>query len=280
MARSTAHTRTHFNAVSIDLKSRIPVLRALGYSVRDICSLLGIKKTLAYNVLHYQSTYNVPYNPHTMEGTCLGRQRVLGNEDISFIRSLIHCNGMLYLDEIQALLLERRNTSVSIPTLSRTLRRIQYTKKRVSARAIERNEVDRAVYMNTIAEIAPDPEMLMFTDESAKDERTSARRTGWSAIGNRCVSRRVFVRGKRFSILPLLTLDGIITYDVIEGSVTADSFIKFIRDMVVRSCLPFTLACIHIAPNRYHSQILTPALVVSWSWITAVSITQKSSVSL
>lgn len=134
--------------------------------------------------------------------------------------------------------------------------------------------------MNTIAEIAPDPEMLMFTDESAKDERTSARRTGWSAIGNRCVSRRVFVRGKRFSILPLLTLDGIITYDVIEGSVTADSFIKFIRDMVVRSCLPFTLACIHIAPNRYHSQILTLALVVSWSWITAVSITQKSSVSL
>lgn len=261
MARSI-HVRA--NAASIDLKARIPVLKALGYSVRDICFLLGIKKTLVYDVLQFQSTYNIPYNPHTAEGTRLGRQRILGNEDISFIRSVIHCNGMLYLDEIQALLLERRNTSVSIPTLSRTLRRMQYTKKRVSARAIERNEVDRAVYMNTIAEIAPDPEMLMFTDESAKDERTSVRGMGWSAIGNRCVSRRVFVRGKRFSILPLLTLDGIITYDVIEGSVTADSFITFIRDMVVcNRCLSSTLASIHIGLNRYHSQILTPALVVS-----------------
>lgn len=260
--------------ISRDLKARIPALRQLGYSVKDICVLLGVKKTLVYDVLGYQLRYNVPYNP-ILDGSIRGRKRTLDNDDLSFIRSILYCKSLLYLDEIQSLLLEHRGKTVSIPTLSRALRQLQITKKHVSARAIERNEQDRAIYMNNIAEIAPDPEMLMFTDESAKDERTSARMRGWSAIGSRCVSRRVFVRGKRFSILPLLTLDGIITYDIIEGSITADSFIKFVRDMVVCSTSQdfdgsdsFLL--------RFHSQIPILVLAVFWSWITAVYIIQKS----
>lgn len=223
--------RCHRN-LSLDLKARIPVLKKNGYSVEEICAILGIKKTTVYDTLAHQDNFNVPFNLHR-EGSIRGRLRILNSTDLSFIRSLIHCNGMLYLDEIQALLLDRRGVSVSIPTLSRTLQRMQYSKKRVSARAIERNEARRAAYLAMIAELAPDPEMLMFTDESAKDERTSSRSMGWSGIGGWCVSRRVFVRGKRFSILPLLSLDGIITYDVIEGSVTADKFLSFIRNMVV-----------------------------------------------
>lgn len=218
--------------ISRDLKARIPVLKGLGYCVKDICLLLGIKKTLVYDVLGYQHQYGTPYKPHT-HTSMLGRHRTLDNNDLSFIRSMLQSRSMLYLDELQSLLLERRGTRVSIPTLSRTLHRLRISKKRVSARAIERNEQERAAYMNRIAELAPDPEMLMFTDESAKDERTSARVMGWSPIGDQCVSRRVFVRGKRMSILPLLTLDGIVTYDIIEGSVTADSFLKFVREMVV-----------------------------------------------
>lgn len=218
--------------LSNDLKARIPELKKLGYSIKEICTVLGIKKTTVYDTLAYQHNYNVPFNPHREELT-RGRLRILSSTDLSFIKSLLHCNGMLYLDEIQALLLERRGIDVSIPTLSRTMQRMQYSKKRVSARAIERNEAKRAAYLDMISELAPDPEMLMFTDESAKDERTSSRPMGWSNIGDRCVSRRVFVRGKRFSILPLLSLDGIIAYDVIEGSVTADKFLSFIRNMVV-----------------------------------------------
>ena len=89
--------------------------------------------------------------------------------------------------------------------------------------------------MNRIGKFVWDPEMLMFTDESAKDERTSFRRYGWSLLGTQCVSRVVFVRGVRYSILPILTLDGLITWDIIEGPITAERFVRFIREMVV-SC--------------------------------------------
>jgi hypothetical protein len=87
--------------------------------------------------------------------------------------------------------------------------------------------------MNEIAERVPDPEMFIFIDEAAKNQRTSGGSKGWLLMGKRCSQRRCFVRGQRYSILPALTLDGIITYDIVEGSVTAAWFIDLLLDLVV-----------------------------------------------
>ncbi|KZP19646.1 hypothetical protein FIBSPDRAFT_697513, partial [Athelia psychrophila] len=35
-----------------------------------------------------------------------------------------------------------------------------------------------------------------------------------------------------YSILPILTLDGIITYNIIEGSVTSERFLEFLRELL------------------------------------------------
>jgi hypothetical protein len=152
---------------------------------------------------------------------------------MSFIRAILSQNHVVYLDEIQEQLRARRNVHVSVPTLTRTLRRIHFTNKGVSGRALERNEQLRAIFMNKIADVVTNPDQLMFGDEAAKDERTSARRKGWSERGARCVQQKCFVRGRRYSILPILTLDGIIAYDVIEGSVTGERFLQFLRELVV-----------------------------------------------
>ena len=118
---------------------------------------------------------------------------------------------------------------------------MQLTNKDVSGRALERNVEQRAIFMNYMAEIVQDPNMLMFGDEAAKDERTCVRKRGWSLRGSRCIQRKCFVRGRRYSILPILTLDGIITYDIIEGSVTSERFVQFLRELVVGSNLLFFL---------------------------------------
>ena len=128
---------------------------------------------------------------------------------------------------------------------------MDYSRKRVSAIARERKELRRNAFMNSIADIAPDPYMLMFTDESAKDERTQTRRHGWARKNTRCVSQVHFVRGQRYSILPLLTLDGILVHDVIEGSVTSDRFLEFLRDMVVHGVLILLLYLL-IVRCRFH----------------------------
>lgn len=88
--------------------------------------------------------------------------------------------------------------------------------------------------MNCIGAEVPNPNMLLFIDESAKDERTSFRKYGRAAKGTPCIQRQCFIRGIRYTILPVLTLDGIIAYDIIEGSVTGERFIQFLKDHVVR----------------------------------------------
>ncbi|KAG2355006.1 hypothetical protein BDR07DRAFT_1304378, partial [Suillus spraguei] len=76
---------------------------------------------------------------------------------------------------------------VSVQTLLRTFRQLHLNRKHISAYALEWNKEKRAIFMNSIAEIVPDPEMLMFGDEAAKDERTVIQRYGRSRIGMRYV---------------------------------------------------------------------------------------------
>jgi hypothetical protein len=134
---------------------------------------------------------------------------------------LLNQNHTIYLDEIQEQLLSHCGVKASITTLFHTLRRLHFTHKEISGKAFERNEQDRVIFMNWIAELVPNPDMLMFGDEAHKDEGTSNRRMGWSRQGSRSIQRKWFVRGKRFSILPIITLDGIIAHDIIKGSVTS-----------------------------------------------------------
>jgi hypothetical protein len=42
-----------------------------------------------------------------------------------------------------------------------------------------------------------------------------------------------FIHGVRHSILPALTLDGIISLDIFEGSVNKERFLSFLREQVV-----------------------------------------------
>ena len=100
-------------------------------------------------------------------------------------------------------------------------------------KALECNERLHVIYMNHIADLVPDQEMLMFGDEVHEDERTSNRQIEWSRQGARCVQRKCLIRGMRFLILPILTLDGIIAHDIIEGSVMSERFVEFLCELVV-----------------------------------------------
>ena len=180
--------------VSQDLKDRIPVLRyKLGHSVDKIGKLLGIKKTLIYQTLAYHHDYSVTYNTHARH---TGRPHILNSTDICFIKALLSQQHCLYLDEIHDELLMQRGTEVSIATLVWALCHLLISHKHVSVQALERNDILRSAFMNMIATEVPDPEMLIFIDEAAKNERTPGRSKGWAVIGERCVQRRCFIQGQ------------------------------------------------------------------------------------
>lgn len=129
--------------------------------------------------------------------------------DVQFIRRLLQKSPCTYLDEIQSKLEHQQGIFISIPTLIRTLQRIRFSNKSVSVQALERNDIQRSAFMNYIAEIMHDPNMAMFIDEAAKNDKTVARNNGWSMIGTRVIQHQVFVRGTTWSILPVMTMDAL-----------------------------------------------------------------------
>jgi len=155
-------------------------------------------------------------------------------EDLKLIVALLKRRHYIYLDELQAEIYNIRGVTLSRSSITRTLHHLQYSHKHVSTHALERNDLMRSAFMNKITDQVPNPDMLIFTDEAACNTRTSAWTKGWSLVGRRCVQRRHFIRGQRFSILLILTLDGIVAYDIIPGSVNSERFVEFLCELVVR----------------------------------------------
>jgi transposase len=211
-------------SISDDTKFHIPVLFQEGHSINEICSLLGVKKSLVYKTLRFYKNFGTIHNPHTYSHA-IGRPRILGSADILFIRNVIQQDNTIYLDEIQTELLEKRRVYATLSTISHALQRLHFTRKVMSFSAAEQNDELQALYMNYIGAEAPDANMLLFIDEAAKDRRTSTRPCGRSLRGQRCYGLRYFICGVRYSILPAITLDGVITYNIIEGPVNNAHFV-------------------------------------------------------
>jgi hypothetical protein len=76
-------------------------------------------------------------------------------------------------------------------------------------------------------------EQLIFIDETSKDERSVSHLYGYSYKNSIAIKKVVLIRGKRYTILPALTVDGFIAADIMEGSCDKDKFQTFILTQVV-----------------------------------------------
>jgi DDE superfamily endonuclease len=119
----------------------------------------------------------------------------------------------------------------------------------LTRKAIERNAEKRALFVYHIG-IHFTPEQLVFVDESACDRRTAYRGKAWAFRGQRAVRKAFFVRGKRcvlqmhilffpililchrYSVLPALSLDGILSVNIVQGSFNQTTFAEFIEGLL------------------------------------------------
>lgn len=105
----------------------------------------------------------------------------------------------------------------------------------------------RAAYLRHIQQYLP--EERVYVDESRFDRRTANRTHAWSLAGTRSMKTVFFLRGMRyvdklftiqtchslvisFSILPALSLDGILHVKVVDGSFNSETFLEFIKEVV------------------------------------------------
>ena len=228
---SRPHTHTTMVAAySSDLRERIVRYYYQGETMREVANTFNISLGFVHHVVDLHRKYGQVTDPYTWSQR---GHRILTFADEDYIRTLIERRPSIYLDEIQEKLLTKQEVYVSLATISQTLVWMQCSKKSLSCRAVERNEGLRNLWELEVAEF-DDPEFFVFIDESAIDNRTVQRSGGWLLVGGRSVSCCTFLRGKRHSILPALSSDGIIALDIFEGSVNKERFLQFLCEQVVR----------------------------------------------
>ena len=98
-------------------------------------------------------------------------------------------------------------------------------------KTIKRNELLRGAFIASIGQYRTD--QLVFMNESSKDDRIMTRLYGYSKVNSRASKKIVFIRGKRYTILPALTEQGIIAVDIMEGSCTKQRFKEFVVSQIV-----------------------------------------------
>ena len=235
--------------ISLELRECIIYWRhELHLPISEIVRLSKRGERAIYTILQYHRDHHQPTNPFARPR---GRKRVLERDDLEYLDGLLSSQPGLFLDEIQDKLRDMRDVEVSLATLSRTFSRLAITHKVISKQALERNEHLRATWPAVMGQY--EPHQLVFIDEAGVDDHTNVRSRGWAPLGMACVRRTSFLRGQKFSILPALSLDGILTLDIFEGSVDRERFLGFLRNYLVCTVLCcvllFILIYIHQAPH-------------------------------
>jgi len=95
----------------------------------------------------------------------------------------------------------------------------------------------RDAWVCTLAEFTP--EQLMFLDESAANERTADRKYGWAPLGVTPQLYQPLKRSERWSVLPVYTVEGFLTWEIMQAGFDKKSFNDFVRHRVLPFCNPF-----------------------------------------
>ncbi|CAG8762315.1 42193_t:CDS:2 [Gigaspora margarita] len=122
---------------------------------------------------------------------------------MKILQNITRENVNLYLDKIVLQMEIQYSKNVSISTMCCIKQ--------------QRNELLCSAFMPRIGSQYKSSQVV-FLDKSSKDERTNSWEYGYSEMNSRSVKKVVFLHGKRYILLPTLTLDGIIAVDIIESS--------------------------------------------------------------
>ena len=191
------------NPYSFDLRWRIVwVYLTQNRSPVEIATLFNVSdRTVRRYISLFHQTGDVLVKPRRS-----GPERLLRDFEQLKIMRLIFENPGIYLYELQREL-SQSGICVSNATICRTLKYMGCTRQAMHHVALQQSDAARAKFMAEIS--VYDPSMLVWLDESGCDRRNTVRKYGYSLRGMPMSDHRILVRGKRYSVIPIISLEGI-----------------------------------------------------------------------
>nr|GAT45666.1 predicted protein [Mycena chlorophos] len=223
-----------YRVISRDVKMAAIRLFERGcLDLQTILDCVGFSESTFYRILKlWRATGDVVTGKQRS-----GRRRILQHEDIVYLLELVRLNPVFFLEQLGSSLRDNQLVEVHYTTIHRELIRAGISVKQVESVAQERNADLRNDYIREISQYTP--EQLGFIDETSKNDKTPNRKRGRGPVGQRVVVDQQWVRGVRLTATGLLTIDGMLTSTVVEGSMHRDQFVAFLEGHVLPLCSPF-----------------------------------------
>ena len=117
------------------------------------------------------------------------------------------------------------------------LHKAGFTRQRLKLYALQQDEGLRRKFALDVSIF--NAEMLVFLDESGCDNRDSLRKMGYSLRGKPARKQKLFVRGEHVSVLCTMSVEGILSCNLVRGGVNGEKFIDFIEKCVLPTLMPF-----------------------------------------
>ena len=166
-----------------------------------------------------------------------GPKLLLGEfEQLTLLRLIFNKPG-IYLKEVQSKLIHVYGTSISLSTICRTLKVMGCSRQAMHRVASQSSDNLRAKFMAQVSMY--DPSMLVWLDESGCDKRNTVRKHGYSIRGIPLCDQRLFVRGTRYSAIPIVSTAGIHDVYLAEGNVNGHKFLRFVKESLLPVLHPF-----------------------------------------
>jgi transposase len=167
-----------------------------------------------------------------------GRPRRITAEMIDDIKYLLDTRPSIYQEELQYYLLDEWDTWASISTISRVIKDLKYSRKRLQRVAAQRDTTLRNEFWIDIQTIPI--EYLVTVDESAVSEKHLDRKYGYSPRNTAAVETKLLRRTERFSLLPAYTIDGLLPSPLIaKSAINGEMFVNWLREVVLPQMQPY-----------------------------------------
>jgi transposase len=183
---------------------------AAGVSVKQTYTETGVWAQCIRSKRRNMAHWGQPYAPACVK---LGRPRTLRERHRTQLREYLAGRPHAYLEEMKDWLLDELNLDVSILSVSRELKRMNWSRKLASKKAAEQSDALRRVFQARCQQNYT-AEQIVAVDESACNERTGDRKYGWGPVGDSVTLSYSMKRSERWSLLPAMTVDGYLAYRI------------------------------------------------------------------
>jgi transposase len=159
---------------------------------------------------------------------------IVNRPEDQVIKNIVIRRNDVTLKEIAEELALETGCIRSISCISKKLKSMQITRKRLTLVPVERNAMPkkeiRATYAMNVSVYST--ENMVFLDETGFNAHTT-RRYGYSLVGTKSYRVVPANRGQNLSCMCVISLNGLVAYDFKRGAYNSESFVEFIQNYLV-----------------------------------------------